>query len=350
MTTAERHEGGPRVLAMPGREWDDGAARGLLARLSAPFPADEVAWVPTDVRGDRAFVAPAVQPRAVMDRLDDVMGPAGWRDEYEERAGGLVYCRLTLAFPGLPEVTRADAAPVALRAARRSPYGDALATAAAKFGVGRYLDRVPREWVPFDEAKGRPAETPTLPPWALPEGVPDEVPPDEPEATPDAPQEAPDAEETAPESQAEPAADRPTGDDKPKGLWAWILACEAKAVARRECGEGNLVGYLGSVAELKKYGPPTGWSELLRPDVKALIVRWREAMTTLVGSRELADLDAQMTRTGIDWDDLRELLGGRACPPGGDPDDYPMWEPADLAMGQWQWLVAYLRSKPDARR
>jgi hypothetical protein len=46
----------------------------------------------------------------------------------------------------------------------RSP----LKRAAVKFGVGRYLYRVPRQWRDYDPVKEAWAEAPELPAWARP--------------------------------------------------------------------------------------------------------------------------------------------------------------------------------------
>ncbi|MGH7226293.1 MAG: Rad52/Rad22 family DNA repair protein, partial [Gemmataceae bacterium] len=44
----------------------------------------------------------------------------------------------------------------------------ALKRAAVKFGIGRYLYRLPSQWVDYDPQKRQFARTPTLPPSALP--------------------------------------------------------------------------------------------------------------------------------------------------------------------------------------
>jgi hypothetical protein len=46
----------------------------------------------------------------------------------------------------------------------------ALKRAAVKFGVGRYLYDLPRQWVEYDPQKKQSVRTPTLPAWAVPKG------------------------------------------------------------------------------------------------------------------------------------------------------------------------------------
>jgi len=54
---------------------------------------------------------------------------------------------------------------------RKAAFSDALKRAAVKFGIGRYLYRLPAQWVDYDPRKKQFARTPTLPPEALPPAV-----------------------------------------------------------------------------------------------------------------------------------------------------------------------------------
>jgi hypothetical protein len=45
---------------------------------------------------------------------------------------------------------------------------DALKRAAVKWGIGRYLYSLPKQWVDYDPQEQRLASTTTLPSWALP--------------------------------------------------------------------------------------------------------------------------------------------------------------------------------------
>ena len=51
---------------------------------------------------------------------------------------------------------------------RKAAFSDALKRAAVKFGIGRYLYRLPSQWVDYDPKKRQFARTPKLPPSALP--------------------------------------------------------------------------------------------------------------------------------------------------------------------------------------
>ncbi len=152
-------------------------------KLSEPFPPGEVQWRIEALSRDkkRALVVPYVDARTVLDRLDRAVGPEGWQDAYEvladaertvkdergERRERLVEvkCRLTVLGVTKEDVGEGDS----LKAA----FSDALKRAAVKFGVGRYLYRLEKQWVDYDPEKGR------FTPPRLPEPPGEETPPEE---------------------------------------------------------------------------------------------------------------------------------------------------------------------------
>lgn len=123
------------------------------ARLAQPFDPEEVQLKVQATNRDRTkgMVVAYVDARAVIDRLDEVFGPEGWQDTYEVLAdhrdenGRLVevLCRLTIGEAAKEDVGEGDS----LKAA----FSDALKRAAVKFGVGRYLYRLPRVWAELDQ-------------------------------------------------------------------------------------------------------------------------------------------------------------------------------------------------------
>ncbi|MER3480417.1 MAG: DNA repair protein Rad52 [Meiothermus sp.] len=135
------------------------------SKLSEPFPEGEVQWRVEALSKDgrRAMVVPYVDARTVLDRLDETVGPDGWQDHYQvlvEKEGSYaVKCRLTLLEVSKEDVGEGDS----LKAA----FSDALKRAAVKFGVGRYLYRLEKQWVDYDPATGR-FEGPRLEPGAAP--------------------------------------------------------------------------------------------------------------------------------------------------------------------------------------
>src|SRR5579864_3580127 len=143
----------------------------LTRDLLAPFEAHEVKFKPAVVSGSRALALPYVDARVIQDRLDEVLGVAGWQDEYECLPDGSVVCRLRLHLGG-QWITKMDVGGPSEQPdegdRRKAAFSDALKRAAVKFGIGRYLYRLPSQGVDYDSRKKQFAKAPTLPPSALP--------------------------------------------------------------------------------------------------------------------------------------------------------------------------------------
>jgi hypothetical protein len=111
----------------------------LFAALAAPFEPNEV-----KVRSTAGRQLHYITARTTMNRLDDVLGPEGWWDEYVPGENS-VLCRLTIRLPDGSTLTKADAGGYAGMADSgdddKSGYSDAFKRAAVKFGVSRYLYR-----------------------------------------------------------------------------------------------------------------------------------------------------------------------------------------------------------------
>jgi Rad52/22 family double-strand break repair protein len=111
----------------------------LFAALAAPFDSREVR---TRSQGTRQIHY--VTARTAMNRLDSVLGPENWWDEYTPGENS-VLCRLTLRMPDGSTLTKADAGGYAGMPDQgdddKSGFSDAFKRAAVKFGVGRYLYR-----------------------------------------------------------------------------------------------------------------------------------------------------------------------------------------------------------------
>src|SRR5438552_18860711 len=128
----------------------------LKEQLLAPFAEDEVKFKPAVVSGNRALALPYVDARAIQDRLDDVLGVAGWQDEYECLPDGSVVCRLRLRLND-EWITKMDVGGPSEQPdegdRRKAAFSDALKRASVKFGVGRYLYRLAAQWVDYDPQK-----------------------------------------------------------------------------------------------------------------------------------------------------------------------------------------------------
>ena len=167
------------------------------AKLAAPFPASELDWRvgQKSKAGTSATLFAYLTARAVMDRLDDVVGPDCWRDSYTPvlKGGDVVgyFCTLELFVEGNGWVGKADVADLTDMEALKGGVSSALKRAAVKWGLGRYLygldsrryypivkgygkDDVPHVYCAIGEGKGGEAGhilIPKLPDWALPDDM-----------------------------------------------------------------------------------------------------------------------------------------------------------------------------------
>jgi hypothetical protein len=123
------------------------------------------------VTGNRALALAYVDARVVQSRLDEVLGVDGWQDDYECLQDGSVVCRLRLRM-GNDWITKVDVGGPSEQPdggdRLKAAFSDALKRAAVKFGVGRYLYRLPSQWMDYDSQRRQFLKTPSLPPWALP--------------------------------------------------------------------------------------------------------------------------------------------------------------------------------------
>ena len=107
----------------------------IAKQLAAPFAANEVHLKPGAVSGNRALAMPYIDARAVMDRLDAVLGIDGWRDAYETLDDGAVLCRLSCRI-GETWIEKADVGGASGQPdpgdRRKAAFSDALKRAAVK--------------------------------------------------------------------------------------------------------------------------------------------------------------------------------------------------------------------------
>jgi hypothetical protein len=143
--------------------------RDLFAALAAPFEPEEV-----KLRTQSGRQLHYVTARTVMNRLDEVLGPENWWDDFVPLEHSVI-CRLTIRLPDGTTLMKSDAGGYAGMADPgdddKSGFADAFKRAAVKFGVGRYLyrDGIPRfareilEGRPDIEAAPPAAEAPAAP-------------------------------------------------------------------------------------------------------------------------------------------------------------------------------------------
>lgn len=147
----------------------------MQKKLREPFPPDQVGWKPQVISGNRGLAVAYIDARAVMQRLDDVVGTLGWSDKYVLLPEGSVECHLAL-WDGTRWISKVDVGSQSEQPDEgdrlKAAYSDALKRAAVKFGVGRYLYDLPLQWLPYDSQKKQFLEQPRLPAWAIPSAAP----------------------------------------------------------------------------------------------------------------------------------------------------------------------------------
>lgn len=157
-----------------------------LARLRDPFAPGDIEWR-VQQAGEKngkpwARVLAYVTNRAIMERLDDVVGPENWQNAYREGPAGGVVCglsvRVTRVDGSSDWVTKWDGAENTDVEPVKGGLSNAMKRAAVQWGIGRYLYDLEEGWARVTEngrfsAKTKDGgwfkwEPPELPEWAVP--------------------------------------------------------------------------------------------------------------------------------------------------------------------------------------
>lgn len=126
----------------------------MFAKLAAPFAPSDIEWRVGHTNGDKTkgMALAYIDARAVMRRLDEVVGPANWTNEYPHASQKTV-CRISIKI-GSEWIYKEDGAGDTDFEAEKGALSDAFKRAAVKWGIGRYLYDLESPWVPI-EAKGK---------------------------------------------------------------------------------------------------------------------------------------------------------------------------------------------------
>ena len=106
--------------------------------LHAPFGDEDVFWRIDRSYGQWARVLCYLDARAVMDRLDAVVGAGNWQDSYAETASGKNICTLSIRADD-HWVRKSDGAGNTNIEGDKGGLSDAFKRAAVKWGIGRHL-------------------------------------------------------------------------------------------------------------------------------------------------------------------------------------------------------------------
>ncbi len=142
----------------------------LIEQLAEPFAPEDIEWRVGSTNADKSkgMALPYITARAQMNRLDNILGPENWRDEYVQIPGGFL-CGLSIRIDN-DWITKWDGGGDSDIEPIKGGLSDAFKRAGVKWGLGRYLYNIPIQWVPI-EPMGRSwklSKIPTLPAWALP--------------------------------------------------------------------------------------------------------------------------------------------------------------------------------------
>lgn len=161
-----------------------------LEKLDEPFAVEDIEWRVQQCgmasNGPWAMVLCYVTNRAIMKRLDEICGKAGWRNEYRDIPNnGGVECGISIKV-GDEWITKWDAAENTQIEGVKGGRSGAMKRAAVQWGIGRYLYQLEERFAvcsaerknSWNKASFKDKqtnkyvniwwETPALPEWALP--------------------------------------------------------------------------------------------------------------------------------------------------------------------------------------
>jgi len=128
----------------------------VYEELGKPFEAGHIRVKPGKVGSSgQALALWYIDARAVMDRLDEVVGPENWQFSWSPipTPDGHVVIQGVLSVLG---ITKSD---VGEAKGEDEPWksgvSDAFKRTAVQFGIGRFLYRLPQVWWPYDEQSKR---------------------------------------------------------------------------------------------------------------------------------------------------------------------------------------------------
>ncbi|MEZ2659308.1 Rad52/Rad22 family DNA repair protein [Aneurinibacillus aneurinilyticus] len=148
-------------------------ANQIVEALQAPFPPEDIEWRVGSTNKDKTkgLALAYITNRAIQNRLDEVFGPFGWQNQFKEWKQGSQLCGISVKF-GDEWITKWDGADDSNQEATKGGLSDSMKRAAYQWGIGRYLYKLPQNWVDI-EPIGRSykiKKKPSLPSWAIPKG------------------------------------------------------------------------------------------------------------------------------------------------------------------------------------
>jgi hypothetical protein len=138
----------------------------LMAALQAPFEESELEWraLSDGFFGQKYWMklAPYVTNRAIMNRLDNTVGPFGWQNmetqsQFRQEEGFI--CTIMIRNPETGGwVSKMDGAPLTQFEAFKGGISDSMKRSAVQWGIGRYLYEIDDVFAEIKYSKGSKAE------------------------------------------------------------------------------------------------------------------------------------------------------------------------------------------------
>ncbi len=175
-----------------------------LTKLAEPFDPTDIEWRVQrngETNGKKwAMVLAYINNRAIMDRLDEVCGPGGWKNHFKEWHGNSQLCGISINIPAEKDsfghtirkeqwLTKWDGADATNIEATKGGLSDAMKRAGYQWGIGRYLYKLDNTFVNLLDGRGKDPDhitvgikegersvnyhykRPALPDFAMPKGV-----------------------------------------------------------------------------------------------------------------------------------------------------------------------------------
>lgn len=142
----------------------------VMRELQKPFKEEEIEWRVGATNKDKTMglALPYVTNKAIQNRLDEVFGVFGWKNEFKEWKGNSQLCGISIWDEDKNEwLTKYDGADDTTMESTKGGLSDSMKRAAVQFGIGRYLYKLDPIWVPLKDGKYLDF-VPQLSVWALP--------------------------------------------------------------------------------------------------------------------------------------------------------------------------------------
>ena len=144
----------------------------IMELLQYPFKDTEIEWRVGSTNADKTkgLALAYVTNRAIQNRLDDIFGVFGWRNEFKEWKATSQICGISIwSDERQAWITKWDGSDDSATEAVKGGLSDSMKRCGYQWGIGRYLYNLPSTWMPLKNKKYLDG-IPKLPAWALPKG------------------------------------------------------------------------------------------------------------------------------------------------------------------------------------